>query len=580
MDSFTPYTYIQCPCTDTSTVPRNLGEDRKAEGAETDEDERDFDPRAARASYSLYPLDHLLYCEDCHQIRCPRCVLDEIVTWYCPSCLFEVPSSTVKSEGNRCTRSCFQCPVCIAPLSVNSEAPAPSGLGADQAPQTGPFVLSCSYCNWSSTEIGIKFDKANSIYSQLAKIKNGGTPVVSAKQRRLDREERRRDFSESSIAEETHQELPLDSRETLDAEAQFSNLKSFYQSQLADSTPASALSFGGDYGYGSPGALSRIMGLYTGGSFADKKAKNKNGIMREVCDATEGLQLASTEARSSIAKLQREGWDSTTSYFQRSQQAHDAHFVSELRPVATLLRTKRSKRCRTCRHILSKPESKVQTTRFRIRLVALNYIPSIVIKPLQPVVAGQSQLLSPLKPTQFLLTFKNPLFDAVRVSLATPANTPGRFSSKVTVLCPQFEVGANTDVWDEALREGGGKDADREKRRTRAETNEGQNQAEAGKVWESGRNWVSVVVEVVPALVSTYRGPAFLSEGVERDDSPIKEDEDVLEIPVFIRVEWETDAAHDEHGLGAATTKEKDVKEKRELAYWCVLGVGKIAQDQ
>jgi hypothetical protein len=28
-------------------------------------------------------------------------VLDEIVTYYCPNCLFEVPSSTVKSEGTR-----------------------------------------------------------------------------------------------------------------------------------------------------------------------------------------------------------------------------------------------------------------------------------------------------------------------------------------------------------------------------------------------------------------------------------------------------------------------------------------------
>lgn len=38
----------------------------------------------------LYPLSWLYFCEDCHEIRCPQCVQDEIVSYYCPNCLFEV----------------------------------------------------------------------------------------------------------------------------------------------------------------------------------------------------------------------------------------------------------------------------------------------------------------------------------------------------------------------------------------------------------------------------------------------------------------------------------------------------------
>lgn len=120
---FTPYTYIQCPCSDSAHLPsaesssRPSSSDRKAGGGsggsgggtgaeaggdgEADEDDRTFDPRSPRANYSLYPLEYLLYCEDCHQIRCPRCVAEEIVTYYCPNCLFEVPTSNLKSEGNR-----------------------------------------------------------------------------------------------------------------------------------------------------------------------------------------------------------------------------------------------------------------------------------------------------------------------------------------------------------------------------------------------------------------------------------------------------------------------------------------------
>ncbi|KAL2074494.1 hypothetical protein VTL71DRAFT_8272 [Oculimacula yallundae] len=579
MSSFAPYTYFQCPCTDTSIPSHRLGESSPALLEENSEDDdRTFDPRAPRANYSLYPLEHLLYCEDCHQIRCPRCVLDEIVTWFCPNCLFEVPSSTVKTEGNRCTRSCFQCPICIAPLSVSSIEAPPDGLGAEHASQNGPFVLNCAYCTWSSKEIGIQFEKPNGIFTQLSKIRNGGEAIVTAKERRKDREERKRDFSSTSISEESPDKetfQTLDPKEKLDAASQFSNLKAFYQSQLADASPVGALGFSGDYGYGSPGALSRIMGLYTGGSMVDKKSKSKLGNMREAQDALEGLQLTPSSDEEAITKLHTHGWHSTSTVVQRKELPNDnAQFLTDLRPIAYLLRTKRSKRCKTCRHILSKPESKIQTTRFRIRLVALNYIPTITIKPLQNTSALS---LTPLKPVQFLLTFKNPLFDKVKVTLATPAKTPGRFGTKVTVLCPQFEVGANTDAWEEALREGGNRNSSGEKRRTKAEASEGQHQAEAGKVWERGRNWTSVVLEVVPASLR-IEGPDFMrSEELKRDNGPLREDEDVVEIPVFVRVEWESDATQEEGaGLGA---KDKDVREKRELAYWCVLGVGKIARD-
>jgi dynactin 4 len=455
---------------------------------------------------------------------------------------------------------------------------AGSLLGSEQAAQSGPWVLSCAHCNWSSKEIGIKFEKPNGIYSQLARIRNGGATIVPIKEWR-DRDEARRNLATSIIVEEEEDEGKAQADDGLDMETRFSKLRSFYQSQLAETSAATSLNFSGEYGFGSPGALSRIMGLYTGSSYSDKKSKSKTGLMREANDASEGLYVC-INSDSAAKLLQNEGWAGTASREQRSNQANNPRFISELRPVPYLLRTKRSKRCRTCRHILSKPEAKVQTTRFRIRLVALSYIPSMLIMPLssQAHPAGSpAPLLTPLKPTQFLLTLKNPLFDPVKITLATPSHTPGRFSSKITILCPQFEVGANTDVWDEALQDG----SEREKRRTTRELGEGQGQAEAGKVWEKGRNWVSVVVEVVPASLQIERGLAVLRKEFDGDEDVIEErgiaeDEDILEIPVFVRVEWEADTANDE--VGSAAAKDKDVKEKRELAYWCVLGVGRIAQ--
>jgi dynactin-4 len=95
-----PYSYFSCPCTKRGAI-EDGGVGRAPNAEEPEEDEKPFDPRSPRANYSLYPLDHLLWCEDCHEIRCPRCTVEEVVCWYCPSCLFEVASGMVKSEGNR-----------------------------------------------------------------------------------------------------------------------------------------------------------------------------------------------------------------------------------------------------------------------------------------------------------------------------------------------------------------------------------------------------------------------------------------------------------------------------------------------
>lgn len=633
MASVTPYTYIQCPCSDPANLSRHShhhtthGSPTSPFQTEPDDDGYAFDPRAPRANYSLYPLEYLLYCEDCHQIRCPKCIAEEVVTYYCPNCLFEVPGSNIKSDGNRCTRSCFQCPVCIGPLSVTTVDAPPPSVDSDPtstSPALPSYILSCSYCQWTSTEIGIKFDKPNGIYAQLQKIRNGGKTRLTVR----DRKERRKvDMASTgstsagsglassalpSIGEEPPTKEPEPEPERPDVESHFASLKSFYQNQLADttSTGAGPLSSLGDLGIGSPGSLSRIMSLYTGtGLLGDKKAKARAGLMREALDPQEGLEIADLDETALIERLHEAGWEGTVSIHQAAEQLpvnvcepislHGrSRFVDELRPIPYLLRTKRSKRCPVCRHIVSKPEAKVSNTRFRIRLVAGSYIPSISMKPLQATSLSQTisgaplgssgasagsttaTLLAPLRPVQYLLTFKNPIFEAVKVTLATPAVTPGRFASRVTILCPEFEIDANTDVWDEALKDGGG--ASGKDRRRVEETppaqQQGQHQAEPGKVWERGRNWVTIVVEVVPASLRLDKNNVSISaknSKGEPDLRPLQEDEDVLEIPMFVRLEWEAEDAAPDAGKG----EHGESLPKREVAYWCALGIGRISQD-
>ncbi|CAI9636480.1 dynactin arp1 p62 subunit ro2 [Alternaria burnsii] len=565
-----PYTYYACDCFDSNATTSTKRTSHVL--AAFDDDEETLDPKNPRSNYALYPLEHLLYCEDCLQIRCPRCVIEETLNWYCPNCLFEVPSSVVKSDGNRCTRNCFNCPVCVSPLIVNL-------LDNPDADQGVPdrHILACPYCHWSTIETGIEFEKHTGVYSQIARIANGGKPIPTSKERDKERERRKelearqRDSrnplspsSDSTVMDVENHQLPT--RDDL-----FSNLGAFYKAQLESQTPANPL----EMNFSSPSAYSRIMNLYSTNT-AKKQKRNKPMPMREAASELEGLVTHDPAADSAaIERIKRDGWGSTLSPAQKLAQLDPyVQFSNELRPVPTLLCTKRSKRCRSCRHILSKPESKITSTRYKIKLLALNHIPRLSIRALPPtnpvVPLPPGSMPTPQPPfnynnlrsgiaTHFLLHVSNPLFDPIQVTLATSSTTPGKVQSRVTILCPQFEVGANTDVWDDALASS---PAPMPRRSTiNAETG----QIEAGKIWDKGRNWTSVAIEVIPGFLSELGG-----------EDELDEDEDLLEIPIFVRLEFEADVNAEERGLGDSRGS-KGEREKREEAFWTVVGAGRIA---
>lgn len=114
-------------------------------------------------------------------------------------------------------------------------------------------------------------------------------------------------------------------------------------------------------------------------------------------------------------------------------------------------------------------------------------------------------------------------------------------------------------------------------------------------MWDRGRNWTTVVVEVVCADVwsSEHEVPDPGSGLPLREKAGLEEDEDVLEIPMFVRMEWDADEggggggggdggdaiADNTGGVGGGspggppTTK---ASVKRELAFWVVVGLGRV----
>lgn len=557
-----PYTYISCPCSDSSrrALESNGPSQNFSIEDENDEEEKSFDPRHPRSAFSLFPPEHLLYCEECHDIKCPRCVTEEIICWYCPSCLFEMPSASVRSEGNRCARNCFNCPICQSQLITAS-------IGSDK----GPFILNCNYCMWTTLDIGITFEKATNIRAQLDRIANGGGPKQPSKSDAAD-VARNSSLAREHLSPNDNDDGECDKDEDppLEAAARFNALRSFYKEQITSSTTnegglsSSTL----DLAYSSPSSLARIMNLYSNlNTTALKKSRQKPSVMREALAKKEGLQI------SAMSPTIPTDYTDTSSISQQSHQ-HPSYLgdptakaVSSLRPMPALLRTKRSKRCATCKHILVKPESKASSTRHRIKLIALNYLPSINLKPLPTSDGltpagpdGQDVLLQPGHASQWILTLRNPLFENVKVTLASPSVTPGRHAHKVIMLCPQFEIGKNGDVWDDALNPnilnksmmagaGGGEQI-------------------AGKLYDQGRNWVSVVIELVPTAI------------VREARRDWEEDEEIIEVPVRVRLEWKVSEEDGGDGKKKSSEKLEDGEGddgRREVAYWMVLGVGRVA---
>lgn len=470
-----------------------------------------------------------------------------------------------------------------------------SGTGQER------FILSCQYCDWTCLDIGVTLSRPTKITEQLVKL----------------RKRQRTDLSEQNDGQ--NENTKDGSGPSPDHDDAFNNLAGFYKEQLSSGDPSNPFS---SSPYSSPANLARIMNIYGGLSQnALKKSREKPQPMREAQGQDEGFVTYTaddTDEEAIIEKLRIVGWENTTTTEQRMSMPsnHDAHFADELWPVATPLRSRRGKRCRTCRQFIVRGESKISSARYKIRLLAQQHIPHLTLRPLNQTTpipnpsfrlrlndpTPAPQPLQPHHPTHHILTLTNPVFEPVKVTLASPSTTPGRIKSRTTILCPSFTIGPAGDIWDDALSPSGTPNPNTTHARTTSTeagrkaalsslvgtaSSDGEpRQPEAGKIWDKTRNSTSVVLEIVPG--SLDKGASIVPNSAEERESEegkeSREGDEVLEVPVFVRVEWmaEPSAAA---GLGVSGgggggegegKRGRGEKEPREVAFWCVLGVGEI----
>lgn len=103
-------------------------------------------------------IESLYLCNSTHcktKFKCQDCVTETPISAFCPQCMFEVPTASVKSEKGCCARNCLNCPLCFSSLLVISEP-------------ENKYGLECPVCFWSSSsDIGLCFEKPTGLTALL-----------------------------------------------------------------------------------------------------------------------------------------------------------------------------------------------------------------------------------------------------------------------------------------------------------------------------------------------------------------------------------------------------------------------------
>ncbi|KAI9595670.1 dynactin p62 family-domain-containing protein [Syncephalis fuscata] len=344
-------------------------------------------------SFSAHPVSKLYFCEDCHVIKCPRCTNDDIICYYCPNCLFEVPTASVKGEKNRCMRNCFQCPSCYNTLTVTAEeqsAAGASAAGTAQPVATG-YYLACSTCRWDSREVQLTFERPTGLAAQIQKIEDGRHEV--------------REFEH--LKEHFERIMRNNTTPTTGFTSIFSNLAAVSLQQMR--SRSSAVTGGSDdidEATGDP--------IYKSLSLTQELEDEESRQVEEAMTLTDAEQVPTLQQR-------------------HSHPSEQPFNISALQPERIHLRVKRSKRCRSCRIMIIKPDQKAMSTQFKIKMMAIHYVPNITIAQLPTLRVGET--------TRIVLRFANPLYFPIDVLIEQIE------SDEFKVLAKEFNVTEFSDVW-------------------------------------------------------------------------------------------------------------------------------------
>ncbi|GEM07398.1 dynactin 4 [Rhodotorula toruloides] len=429
------------------------------------------------ALFQHHSLSDLLFCEDCDAVRCN--------------------SASVRGEKNRCARNCFQCPQCDHTLSVVASDPDPSTPLNSAAASVGepPYFLTCTFCRWDSKEVGIEFEKPTALALQLQKAEEPTADLLEF--------DHLKDHLEPYLR---RSQAHATSTARAPGASSSSAVLSAISAQLFKDVPGLVTRYGGNGSLFGTNSRARGGGGGGGGGGDSGQAADELAQYSSLYPSRGGGPGSEKENRRTRTASKGKAADRDAELVARMREMMDFEetacldrrwtagwqppvFSSELRPLRTPLQAKLSKRCPACMHILIKPEQKSSSTRYKIKLVAANYLPSILIQRQLPASigsrlsaiaagtasglrrtartsagrddgsgAGDEEPLRPGRTYTFDLSFTNPLYEPIHVRLAVArpgANKPIEEGQQappppfaVNLPSPTFPIAAYAEDWE------------------------------------------------------------------------------------------------------------------------------------
>ncbi|KAJ8515377.1 hypothetical protein ONZ45_g7187 [Pleurotus djamor] len=288
-----------------------------------------------------------------------------------------------------------------------------------------PFFLYCNHCRWDSAEVGITFEKPTGLAAQLQKVEDSAPESLEFERLK----EHFEPFIRAASVSASTSSYPHSTNHHPHAHP---------SSSIAAASAALSRDIPGVARYNAHGRSA-------GRSGKDKTAnkdefpvyKSRMDVMAASNSFGGGGErdvelMQHMESPYEIASLEQRWGASWTSSLK----------IDDLKPLRVPLHAKRTKRCSTCTHILIKPEQKAQSVRYKIKLMAANYLPAISIAlphvlnarpPTQEAKRTLGRSAAPPQPEDdresqggmyagktypFHLAFTNPLYDPIQIKLS------------------------------------------------------------------------------------------------------------------------------------------------------------------
>ncbi|KAK4883326.1 hypothetical protein RN001_006645 [Aquatica leii] len=313
----------------------------------------------------LKPISKLYFCRHCLELRCGFCVCHEADSHYCDKCAENLPSSEARLKKNRCG-NCFDCPSCHQQLSTRAATVGPKNPDDPKAAPRKVFYLLCLLCRWSSRDVGIP---------DQAAVSGGWPERENIYAHRL---QEIQDMYKAIVLSDKQQKLDKDKK------------KQRRYMSFTDRTGITASMLRKRIGWPDvPNPLLKAKPTELNNKAIAKEEVEE--FPEDLLTSPVNLSLATTMEQ----RLVQPEWQPTT--------------IDKLFPIHKHLSVKRSQRCRSCEHNVSKPEYNPNSIKFKIQLFAYYHIPEVRIITVEPLRAG--------KVSELLLKFSNPTQHQTSITL-------------------------------------------------------------------------------------------------------------------------------------------------------------------